>query len=166
MSFNTAASLAQHCHCHTMQPPLPNWFRRKSASVLMSILPLLGLLTGCGDKNWGTVTGTVTLKGAPVGPGSLMFEPANPESITAPSAIGHFREDGKYALKSAGNREGAPTGEYFVMIHGRGEESFGDELIDPKHKSAIPAKYLNHRASGLKATVKPGENTIDFDLSP
>ena len=52
------------------------------------------------------------------------------------------------------------------MIHGRTEEQFGDEIVDPKAKSAIPAKYLNHRLSGLKATIKPGSQTIDFDLTP
>jgi hypothetical protein len=95
-----------------------------------------------------------------------MFEPENPVSVTTPSAIAHFREDGKYTLKSAGNREGAPVGNYLVMIHGRGEEQFGDEVVDPKQKSPIPAKYLNHRVSGLKATVEPGSQTIDFDLKP
>jgi hypothetical protein len=136
------------------------------AGGALSIFALLASIAGCGDENWATVTGTVTLQGKPVGPGSLMFEPENPESITAPSAIGHFREDGKYALKSAGNREGALPGDYLVMIHGRGEEAFGDEQVDPNAKSAIPKKYLNHRLSGLRATVKPGDNTIDFDLTP
>lgn len=127
---------------------------------------ILFAVTGCSDPNWGTVTGTVTLQGQPIGPGSIMFEPANPPNLTTPSAIAHFREDGNYALRSAGNRSGAPAGEYFVMIHGRSEETFGDERIDPNVKSKIPAKYMNHRTSGLKATVKPGENTIDFDLAP
>jgi hypothetical protein len=95
-----------------------------------------------------------------------MFEPENPATVTTPSAIAHFREDGQYALKSAGNREGAPAGTYLVMIHGRGEGVFGDEVVDPKQKSAIPAKYMNHRLTGLKATIKPGSQTIDFNLEP
>ena len=95
----------------------------------------------------------------------MMFEPENPPTVTTPSAIAHFREDGKYELKSAGNRVGAPVGTYLVMIHGRSEEQFGDEIVDPKEKSAIPSKYLNHRLSGLKATVKSGSQTIDFDLT-
>lgn len=127
---------------------------------------LFVLASGCGDENWGYVTGTVTLEGKPVGPGTLMFEPADPASITAPSAIAHFREDGKYVLKSAGNRKGAPAGDYLVMIHGRGEEAFGDERIEDDYQSPIPAKYLNHRKSGLTATVKPGSQVIDFDLQP
>jgi len=138
-------------------------YRLGAAICLCATLSTLG---GCSDKNWGYVTGTVTVKGQPVGPGSMMFEPENPESVTTPSAIAHFREDGKYTLKSAGNREGAPVGTYLVMIHGRSEEAFGDENIDPNEKSAIPKKYLNHRLSGLKATVKPGQQTIDFDLTP
>ncbi len=130
------------------------------------LLLLAALLanTGCADKDWGYVTGTVTVDGQPVGPGSIMFEPENPVSVTTPSAIAHFREDGKYELKSAGNKKGAPVGKYLVMIHGRSEEQFGDETIDPNHKSAIPAKYLNHRLSGLTAEVKPGSQTIDFPL--
>jgi hypothetical protein len=136
-------------------------------ALIFCIGVMLTTFAACtGDKNWGYVTGTVTLKGQPVGPGSMMFEPENPPTTTTPSAIAHFREDGKFELKSAGNRKGAPVGTYLVMIHGRSEERFGDEIVDPKEKSAIPAKYLNHRLSGLKATVKPGSQTIDFDLKP
>jgi hypothetical protein len=149
-----------------MQSELPRWQVRGGLTVAVVACTILGSVAGCSDKDWGYVTGTVTLKGKPVGPGSLMFEPESPASVTTPSAIGHFREDGKYALKSAGNREGAPVGTYFVMIHGRSEEEFGDEIVDPNKKSAIPAKYLNHRVTGLKATVKPGQQTIDFDLEP
>lgn len=132
----------------------------------ISFAVLLSSFAGCSDDKWGQVSGTVTLQGKPVGPGSMMFEPENPPTVTTPSAIAHFREDGKYTLKSAGNRPGAPIGTYLVMIHGRSEEAFGDEIVDPKAKSTIPAKYLNHRLSGLKATVKPGTQTIDFDLTP
>jgi hypothetical protein len=137
---------------------------RATHAICLGIM--LSAFWGCSDDKWGHVTGTVTLQGKPVGPGSMMFEPENPPTVTTPSAIAHFREDGKYTLKSAGNREGAPIGTYLVMIHGRSEEAFGDEIVDPNAKSTIPAKYLNHRLSGLKATVQPGSQTIDFDLTP
>ena len=108
-------------------------------SVSICLGAMLSALGGCSDDKWGHVTGTVTLQGKPVGPGSMMFEPEDPPTVTTPSAIAHFREDGKYTLKSAGNREGAPVGTYLVMIHGRSEEQFGDEIVDPKAKSAIPS---------------------------
>ena len=133
---------------------------------IFALLAMLVMTVGCADKDWGYVTGTVTVDGQPVGPGSMMFEPENPVSVTTPSAIAHFREDGKYELKSAGNRKGAPVGKYLVMIHGRSEEHFGDESISSDYKSPIPEKYLNHRLSGLTAEVKPGSQTIDFNLTP
>ena len=135
---------------------------RRSLSCLIGLL----LIAGCVEKDWGYVTGTVTLNGQPIGPGSMMFEPMHPSSNTAPSAIAHFKEDGRYVLRSAGNREGAPVGEYRVLIHGRSEETFGDEQIDPEAASRIPGRYLNFRTGGLTATVIAGGNTIDFHLEP
>ena len=75
------------------------------AQVICSTV-ILCAICGCSDDKWGYVSGRVTLQGKPVGPGSMMFEPENPPTVTTPSAIAHFREDGKYTLKSAGNRNG------------------------------------------------------------
>lgn len=133
-----------------------------AAMALLSV----AVVIGCGDKDWGYVTGTVMVDGRPVGPGSLMFEPVDPDANTVSAAIAHFKEDGKYVLKSAGNREGAKAGEYRVMIHGRSEEKFGEEAIDPTAPSAIPARYLDYGSSGLTRTIESGQNTIDFDLKP
>jgi hypothetical protein len=145
----------------------PNTSSLKNSRVLVAVT-LLSVVAaaGCGDKDWGYVTGTVMVSGQPVGPGSLMFEPVDPDSNTVSAAIAHFTEDGKYVLKSAGNREGAKAGEYRVMIHGRSEEKFGEEEIDPTAPSKIPARYLDYGSSGLTGTIKPGKNTIDFDLEP
>ena len=140
----------------------PNGTRRVVAAAFWSVVAL----AGCGDKDWGYVTGTVTVNGEPAGPGSLMFEPIDPASTTARAAIAHFKEDGKYVLKSAGNVEGAKVGEYRVMVHGRSEEKFGDEQIDPDENSKIPARYLNYGSAGLTKSIQPGNNTIDFDLEP
>ncbi len=133
--------------------------------VAASLLSIVAM-TGCGDKDWGYVTGMVTLHGEPVGPGSIMFEPIGPEDSTTRAAIAHFEEDGHYVLKSAGNREGTKVGDYRVTIHGGGEEAFGDEQTDPNQVSKIPARYSDSRYSELTATVEPGKKTIDFDLKP
>jgi hypothetical protein len=95
-----------------------------------------------------------------------MFEPDDSEPLTSTSGIAHFAEDGKFELRSAGNKKGAPVGKYNVMVQPGGEKDFGDEVVDPKRKSPIPGKYLNHRLSGLKAEIKPGTQTIDFNLEP
>ena len=41
----------------------------------------------------------------------------------------------------------------------------GEEKEETVAESLIPAKYNNAETSGLTATVAPGDNTINFDLS-
>jgi hypothetical protein len=124
------------------------------------------LVIGCSKSDFGQVSGTVSLNGTPVGPGTIMFEPVSPEGPQARSGVGNFSENGQYKLRSSGGREGVPPGEYYVIVDGKGGASSGDEYVDPSVKSKIPAKYSNPRVSGLKATVALGENSIDFDLKP
>jgi hypothetical protein len=123
-------------------------------------------IAGCGEKNWATVNGTVTVNGSPIGPGTIMFEPTGSADPRARSGIGNFKEDGKYSIRSAGGRDGVPAGQYTVLIDGKPAESSGDEHVVASTVTRIPAKYLNPATSGLTATLKEGENTVDFDLKP
>jgi hypothetical protein len=132
----------------------------------LMLLSLLGLIAGCGDSDWASVTGTVSINGVPAGPGTILFEPMAPVSAVAPSGIGNFGENGQYVVRSAGGRQGIPPGEYLVMIDGKSKESSGDEYVDPNQTSKIPAKYLNAKVSGLKASLTAGDNTVNFDLKP
>jgi hypothetical protein len=119
------------------------------------------LSTGCGQSDWGQLSGTVLLNGQPVGPGTITLEPVSADRA---GAIASFAEDGKYTVMSAGRKEGARAGEYQVMIYGG--ETFGEETVGPKPKSAIPARYANPNTSDLKVTIESGENTFDFNLKP
>ncbi len=127
--------------------------------VFLSVISFVG----CGEKNWATVSGTVTLNGAPIGPGTIMFEPSGSADPRARSGIGNFAEDGRYTVRSAGGRDGLPAGEYIVIINGT---TSGDEQIDPSQTSKIPPKYLNPNTSGLMASLQAGDNAVDFDLKP
>jgi hypothetical protein len=122
---------------------------------------LVLLATGCGQSDWGQLSGTVLLNGQPVGPGTITLEPVSADRA---GAIASFAADGKYTVMSAGRKEGAPVGEYQVMIHGG--DSFGEETVGPKPKSAIPPRYANPNTSDLKVTIEGGENTFDFNLKP
>jgi hypothetical protein len=132
----------------------------------MFLVLIVASVAGCGEKNWATVNGTVTVNGAPIGPGTIMFEPTGSADPRARSGIGNFKEDGKYSIRSAGGRDGVPAGQYTVLIDGKPAESSGDEHVDASSVTRIPAKYLNATTSGLTATLEAGENTVDFDLKP
>jgi hypothetical protein len=122
---------------------------------------VLSTFTGCGQGDWGYATGTVTLNGQPVGPGVITLEPVDGDRA---GAIARFGEDGKFQVTSARRKEGAPVGEYRVLI--QGGESFGEEQVGPKPASKIPQRYSKPGTSDLTATIKPGKQTINFDLKP
>jgi hypothetical protein len=123
------------------------------------------LLAGCGGEDASRVSGTVKLNGQPVGPGSLVFEPADLTSANAPSAVAQFGEDGKYSVRGPRNREETPPGDYIVTVQGGPPGTAGDENRDPGVETSIPERY-RLRDNGIKVTVKPGDNTIDLNLEP
>jgi hypothetical protein len=133
-------------------------------SRLAEILSLL-LLVGCGGSDEARVSGIVKLDGQPVGPGSLVFEPAELTSMESPSAVGHFEEDGQYKLRGPGNRDWTPPGEYIVTVEGHAPGAAGDESRDPSFQTQIPTRYKT-RDNGIKVTVEPGNNAIDLNLEP
>ena len=125
-----------------------------------SMASLIGLI-GCGNGDRGTVTGTITLNGQPIGPGTIRFQPVDFRNSKVPSGADRFAEDGKYELETGRGKQGLAPGEYLVIIDGA---TTGNER-EPAQKSNIPSTYLNPTASGLKAIVKVGHNQIDFDLT-
>lgn len=130
----------------------------KSLFLLLTV----GLMVGCGESR-GTVSGTITLNGQPIGPGSVMFRSTDALNPRAPSGFSDFSEDGKYELVTPGKKNaGLLPGEYIVTIDG---PTSADEKAATQ-KTRIPAKYRDPETSGLKVTLQPGPQTIPFDLSP
>jgi hypothetical protein len=119
------------------------------------------ILAGCGGSDWGYLEGTVKLNGQPVGPGTISLEPITGEGA---GAIARFGADGKYKVTSARRKEGAPTGEYRVLIHGG--ESFGEEQVGARPATQIPARYSKPQTSDLTVTIESGNKSVDFDLKP
>jgi hypothetical protein len=85
----------------------------------------------------------------------VRFEPKDPSIGT--NAIGYTQADGTYRLHYPGDKTGAPAGEYVVRITGgETEDTAGPPVrVAPKYNSE----------SELTATVKPGPNTFDFDVT-
>jgi hypothetical protein len=74
-------------------------------------------------------------------------------------------QDGRYDLE---DKRAPYPGQYRVQIYWN--KKTGRTLTGPKgatkeeRKQAIPAKYNTN--TELKVEVKPGSNTLDFDLKP
>jgi hypothetical protein len=116
-----------------------------------------GMLSGCGGDEGnskikvpplGNVKGTIKLDDKPLANAFVEFV-----IPTARGSSARTDSNGAYTLMYDQDTKGAAVGEHTVKIIGRTEAGTPEP---------VPAKY-NER-SELKATVKPGENTVDFSL--
>ncbi|QDT24856.1 hypothetical protein Enr10x_01480 [Gimesia panareensis] len=131
----------------------------KHTFSLIFTLSLSLLLTACGgapadQPKLGTVSGVVTMDGAPLAKVNVRFYP---ESGRASAAI--TDDSGNYELVYIRDEMGAMLGKHSVKI------STLDEANDPfgnQGSETVPEKY--NKKTTLEATVAEGDNTINFDL--
>jgi hypothetical protein len=122
----------------------------------------LGLFAaGCGGG--ASVSGKVTLDGAPVHGGTVTFHPV----AGGPTAVGAIQADGSYEL-AVGNERTVQPGEYVVTVEAT-EKPSSEAPADPRSppkapRRLTPAKYASTETSDLKVTVKPGGNKIPLEL--
>jgi len=116
-----------------------------------------------GGSGLSSVSGKVTYKGKPVPKGTVAFQSTKPDGRNATGAI---LEDGSYTLQTENPGDGALPGDYNVTISARDDVILDYQPLKPvPPKRLAPAKYEQAETSGLKATVKSGSNTINFDLT-
>jgi len=124
---------------------------------------LLALLAaGCGGPRTAPVCGKITVAGQPAKRGNVTFLPDESKGTSGKAATGDIQPDGTYTLGTFGTDDGALVGHHRVIVSGRAIED--DESRPPD--DLIPPRYASPQRSGLTAEVKPGRNTLDFDLQP
>jgi hypothetical protein len=147
--------------------------------LLGFLLPsLLSLTAGCsksGRQKVHFVKGIVKYNGKPmVGGGSILFLPV--EGGSGKEASGVIAEDGTFRLSTYGKEDGAPLGEYKVVIRQTTEKEPDGGSDDGQKPAAaaetvpktdqIPQIYSNPVQTPLKKTVTEGGNDFLIDLSP
>jgi hypothetical protein len=148
--------------------------------VTLVLLGLASATSGCGGSG-PTVpvyptTGRVLFQGKPLEGIQVAFVPVSDgQGKAVPVPVATTDQDGKFQLATAVGAEGqpidgAPAGDYAVALSPPGRSDSRDLL----HKPAAPAspsgsigrRYADAKTSGLKATIKPGANTLEpFDLT-
>jgi len=130
----------------------------KKLSISLFFAVCCAVVAGCAAKsNRGTVSGNVTLDGAPVKSGTIRFEPVDGRTPTADAAI----REGKF-------NAAVPPGEKRISISApkvtgqrRVYETPDSPMIDVVEE-LLPAKY--NVKSELTLLVAAGSQTKDFDL--
>lgn len=119
-------------------------------------------ISGCGGgggdvPDLGTVTGTVTLGGAPLADAQVVFQPTKGR----PSS-GVTDSDGYYELIYNADNNGATVGTHKVSISTYREESPDDGSDDIIVPESVPAVY--NTDTTLTSQVEAGSNEFDFAL--
>ena len=141
------------------------------AIIRLAAVACLAACIGCGPSRpeMAAVHGRVTYQGKPVVEGTIVFYPEKGRPAT-----GTLAPDGSYRLTTFDANDGAMLGRHHVTIEARRitapmmqGEAAGEEVGvygPPKVEWLLPEKYAGRDSSPLTAEVKPGDNTIDFDL--
>jgi len=157
----------------------PKMFAFIRPLAICLVFPLTCLLTtGCGSNRLATarVAGVVTWNGKPVEAGTITFYPEKGRP-----ASGRIQPDGSYTLTTFNAGDGAILGAHRVTIEATAvtsaepspkssDEEVRQVLSGTSHrgKPAVrwlaPKKYSSLETTPLTAEVKPGPNTINFDL--
>jgi hypothetical protein len=133
--------------------------------LCVRILILSLALVGCDSSGLGRVVpvqGKVTLNGAPLSAGSLVFKPdaakGNNSTLQPASDIA---ADGTYNLFTK-EKPGAPLGWYKVGVVAEGPASATDPYAP--RKSLLAQKYNDPETSGLAVEVVTTPRAGDYDL--
>ncbi len=144
--------------------PFPALVLRVTRNCFVGACLTLVLLTGCSrsplDRDVGRVSGIVTFEGKPLEGAQVLFQPSD----FRPS-VGVTDKSGRYELQLTQNIMGAVVGDHQVRItteqFAQGGE--GGAEAKPARAEFLPEKF--HEKTELTASVKPGKNQFNFDLT-
>jgi hypothetical protein len=131
-------------------------FRFPLAKVLTaSVLALV--LAGCsnGQKPVVPVRGKVLYHGQPADGALVVFNPVGDNDPKAVRPQGTVGSDGAFEMATYDDKDGAPPGEYDVAIVWLIENEKTKRVWSP-----LPARYMAPEQSGLRVTIRDGENDL------
>jgi hypothetical protein len=162
-----------------------------SSGGIFLLIASLMLATGCNKEKvyvMGTVTGTITLDDQPVKQGCVVvFHPVSGDTLHGSSVIS---DGGKYEISQGTGEPGIPVGDYKVTIsppplppdvqketERKNQATIMQALVTKNVKSlkqdiivlqtdVVPQVYWSQGSTPLKVSVKEGQNSSDFKLTP
>ncbi len=130
---------------------------KKPVFYVLPLVVIVLLLNGCNTSlATALVQGTVTFDGKPLANALVSFQPVDGSRLST----GMTDASGKYSLRFSATQEGALPGEHKVVI----QSAPGEPDQEHPVKELLPTKY--NSTTELKATLKSGRQTVDFDLKP
>lgn len=136
---------------------MPRPLQGRVGIVALSVIACAGL-TGCGSSGVKLypVKGQVFYQGEPAEGAIVVFHPSSSSSPGVPLPSGTVAADGTLRLTTHPHGEGAPAGDYNVVVTWFPPNS--REMENPRNK--LPMRYADAASGLLKASVKEGNNEL------
>src|SRR5437868_2276049 len=139
----------------------------QSISRLSLLLLLVGgalFLAGCSagglaKKTCYPVKGELTVGGKPAEGATVMFQPrdANPADWSAGYPRATVGADGKFQVSTYGENDGAPAGDYVILVSWEAPNPTNEEASGPDR---LGGRYVDPGKSKLSAKIKPRPNEL------
>jgi hypothetical protein len=120
----------------------------------------------CGNKDTiYPVSGKVTYKGSPASGATVFFYRQGGDSMNEHMIMGIVQEDGSFELVCGSLGQGAPPGEYDVLIEWK--QVSGQSKGRPQHgPDKLKGRYADPKRPRLHATIKAERNDLAlFELT-
>lgn len=129
---------------------------RSAAQLVTALAAIVLPACGGGAPKLYPVQGKVLYLEQPAEGAIVVFQPVNsgPDSFMPSGMVG---PDGTFSLRTHPHGEGAPAGEYVVLVTWLPPNAREQE--NPKNK--LPGRYSSVAESPLRVTVKPGPNELE-----
>jgi len=129
-------------------------------SVILGMLVFgCALFIGCGGVGEVSVSGKVTLDGAPLKNATIIFAGEG----HLPTCMATTSEDGSYVAQT-GQLKGLLPGSYKVTVVVWKTKESTSKMGEPKQDLVTPKKYANAKTSGLTAEITSSNYNLNFDL--
>jgi hypothetical protein len=121
--------------------------------------------TSCDRQRLYPVAGEVRFMGAPAAGAAVFFKRRGADPLNEPMIMGIVREDGSFALVTGSLGQGAPLGEYDVLVEWRQSLSSRAKGISTIHPDRLKGVYADPRHPQLHAAVEAKANQLPvFEL--
>ena len=129
---------------------------RRFALLSLAFVCLVATSCGTAGPKLHPVTGKVLFEDKPAEGATVVFHLTD-GAPDAPKPAGTVGSDGSFKLNTYPHGEGAPEGEYTILV--TWFDTPKNDNAEPK--SRISLAYSQVAKSGLKASVKAGTNTLE-----
>jgi hypothetical protein len=133
------------------------------AVVLLGLFALAFPLNPFGRGTRPTVhpaRGQVFFEGRPIPGASVVLDPVGLHGPAFPRPQGVVKDDGSCVLGTFEREDGAPTGEYRVLVTWFAKSAPTDADGSPLPKNLLPVRYGKFATSDLTLRIEEGENSL------